>query len=62
MPHLICGADPETGVNPSQPSLRKESARGVKLVGDNVDKTVKTRYMRVDQQGHSLHYFHAYAT
>lgn len=62
VPHLTCGVDPETGVNPSQPSVRKESARGVKLVGDNVDKTVKTRYMRADQQGHSLHYFHAYAT
>ena len=37
-------------------------ARGVKIVGDNIDKTVKTRYMRVDQQGRSLHYFHAYAT
>ena len=56
-PHQICGADHET--DPTQPSLPK--ARGVKLVGDNVDKTIKTRYMRVDQQGHSLHYFHAYA-
>ena len=36
-------------------------ARGITLVGDNVDKTVKTRYMRADQQGKSLHYFHAYA-
>ena len=32
VPCLTCGADPETGVNPSQPSLRKESARGVKLM------------------------------
>lgn len=36
-------------------------ARGIKIVGDNVDKMVKTRYMRVDKQGKSLHYFHAYA-
>ena len=35
-------------------------ACGIKIVGDNVDKTVKTRYMRVDKQGKSLHYFHAY--
>ena len=28
-------------------------ARGIKIVGDNVDKTVKARYMRVDK---SLHY------
>ena len=36
--------------------------RGVKIVGDNVDKHIKARYMRVDQQGQSLHYFLAYAT
>ena len=52
-------ADPVTYADPS---MSKDNARGVKLVGDNVDKTVKTRYMRIDQQGRSLHYFHAYAT
>lgn len=32
-----------------------------KLVGDNIDKTVKPRQMRVDSQAQSLHYFHTYA-
>ena len=54
-PQDTYGADPE-----ADPRMTK--ARGIKTVGDNVDKTVKTRYMRVDQQGHSLHYFHTYAT
>ena len=27
----------------------------------NINKNVQTRYMRVDKQGASLHYFHAYA-
>ena len=34
---------------------------GFKLVGDNIDKTVKPRYMRVDRQTKSLHYFNVYA-
>lgn len=35
---------------------------GFKLVGDNVDKTVKARYMRMDRYSNkSLHYFHCYA-
>ena len=32
-----------------------------KLVGDNIDKNVKPRDMRIDSQTQSLHYFHAYA-
>ena len=32
-----------------------------KLVGDNLDKNTKPRYMRSDRQTTSLHYFHAYA-
>ena len=36
--------------------------KGVKIVGDNVDRNVKTRFMRIDRQGKSLHYFHCYAT
>lgn len=36
---------------------------GFKVVGDNIDKTIKPRYMR-ESTGHgsqSLHYFHSYA-
>ncbi len=34
---------------------------GYRLCGDNIDKTVKTRYMRSDKHNLSLHYFHSYA-
>lgn len=32
-----------------------------KIVGDNIDKHVKPRDMRLDHQSQSLNYFHAYA-
>ena len=32
-----------------------------KIVGDNIDKEVKPRHMRSDNQTRSLHYFHSYA-
>ena len=35
--------------------------RGVKLVGDNVDKGIKPREMTEDAQAQSLHYFNGYA-
>lgn len=34
---------------------------GFKLVGDNLDKTVKPRDMRQDHTSQSLHYFNVYA-
>jgi len=34
---------------------------GYRFCGDNIDKTIKTRYMRSDKQNVSLHYFHSYA-
>ena len=34
---------------------------GFRLVGDNVDKNVKPRDMRLNSQTTSLHYFHTYA-
>jgi L1 cell adhesion molecule like protein len=40
---------------------RNGSAQIIKLCGENLDKTVKTRYMRLDKGNLSLHYFHAYA-
>ena len=32
-----------------------------KLVGDNIDKNVKARYLRSDHGNSSLHYFHSFA-
>ena len=34
---------------------------GYKLVGDNIDKKIKPRHMRVDKQSRMLNYFHSYA-
>ena len=34
---------------------------GYRICGDNIDKTVKSRYMRLDRRNKSLHYFHSYA-
>ena len=31
-----------------------------KLVGDNIDKLIRPRHMRLDNQNQSIHYFHAY--
>ena len=35
--------------------------KGAKIIGDNINKNVKPRFMRSDHQGKSLHYFHGYA-
>ncbi len=37
------------------------SLKTFKIVGDNLDKTVRPRDMRIDHQSRSLHYFHMYA-
>ena len=34
---------------------------GFKIVGDNLDKTVKPRYMRINKQARSLNYFNSFA-
>ena len=34
---------------------------GFKIVGDNIDKTVRPRHVRLDRQTQSLHYFNSYA-
>ena len=31
------------------------------ITGDNLDKSIKPRYMTIEHQTQSLHYFHAYA-
>ena len=47
-------------VDANEPDLPKKS--GYKLIGDNVDKGLKARFMRVEDHGNqSLHYFHACA-
>ena len=43
----------------AEPSL--SNWHGFKVVGDNVDKTIKPRHMREDRQTKSVHYFQIYA-
>ena len=42
-------------------STEIQPVRGYVIVGDNIDKRVNPREMRVDRQVQSLHYFHTYA-
>ena len=43
-----------------EPGPRRECF-GFRICGDNIDKTVRRRYMRTDKKNSSLHYFHSYA-
>ena len=55
--HLKISAGTPPAMQSSEPTLL-----GYKLVGDNIDKGVKARYMRADEhRGQSLHYFHSFA-
>ena len=45
----------------SNPTDMHSAVRGYVLVGDNIDKRVNPREMRIDRQVQSLHYFHTYA-
>ena len=49
---------PQVGDN--EQTSNQVKFKGVKIVGDNIDKNVKPRFMRSDHQGKSLHYFHCY--
>lgn len=42
--------------------LEGSSEKGFVIVGDNIDKRVTPRNMRIDHQVQSLHYFHSYAS
>lgn len=42
--------------HPPEPKLKT-----FKIVGDNIDKNIRPREMRVDNQTQSLHFFHSYA-
>ena len=51
----LAAAAPPVALLPMSPPA------GFKLVGDNIDKQVSPRFMRVDKQSTSLHYFHTFA-
>ena len=46
---------------PSSTQVVPSAIYTFKLCGDNLDTTVKVRYMRSDKGNRSLHYFHSYA-
>ncbi len=46
---------------PSPPNLSAYGTPGLKIVIDNIDKTVRPRDQRIDAQSKSLHYVQAYA-
>lgn len=55
--------DDETpGLNRNEASHQENSLCTYTIVGDNVDKNIKPRDMRIDKQVDSLHAFHMYAT
>lgn len=43
------------------PQIHSGHMAAFKIVGDNIDKTVRPRDMRLDRQSRSLHYFNSYA-
>ena len=49
---------PEKDANPDS---NAQAWRGFKIVGDNIDKTIRPRRQRYDQQTKSLHYFNIMA-
>lgn len=40
----------------------RDTWNGFKIVGDNIDKTVRASFQRIDHSTRSFHYFHMYAT
>ena len=53
---------PTASVQPDlMPSSFSQCTPGLKLVIDNIDKTVKPRHQRLDAQTQSLHYIQVYA-
>lgn len=49
------------GQHDCEPLPQDDANATFKLVGDNIDKTIKPRDMRIDHQTQSLHYFHSFA-
>ena len=72
LPVSVCSSDtpdspPESSSMSAFSEMFPESSeqppplKSYKLVGDNIDKNIRPRDMRIDHQGRSLHYFHTYA-
>ena len=46
---------------PASAPVNSPHHQDLKIIGDNIDKHVKPRDMRLDHQSQSVNYFHAYA-
>lgn len=59
----VCASSPQTQSRSSHTPdpVHQVPWNGFKIVGDNIDKAVKPRYMRESTDAQSLHYFHSYA-
>ena len=53
--------DLHTCPQPGVESVKVLNWSGFKVIGDNIDKTVRSGHQTLDSQTRSLHYFHAYA-
>ena len=51
----------EAQANLSDTELPSAELTGFKIVGDNVDKHISPRFVRLDNQQSSVHYFNSYA-
>ena len=41
--------------------VSKQTWKGFKIIGDNIDKNFRRRFQRIDYQTRSFHYFHSFA-
>lgn len=64
-PGLLQVAQPPEVLEPYTPIQKllgyQQKHKGFRICGDNIDKNVKARHMRLDNRNQSLHYFHLYA-
>ena len=56
-------AEPPSVMEPCEQVVAFEGLKwhGYRICGDNIDKTIRTRYMCLDKRNASLHYFHSFA-
>lgn len=58
----VCTTGDNENVKDTDGPSAKQQCTGFKIVGDNLDKSVKARYMRLGgSHNQSLHYFHSFA-
>ena len=56
-----CDSDIGNGLNALSTTQHQSGLPTYKLVGDNIDKNIRPRDVRINSQTVSLHYYHSYA-